>query len=107
MLAALLWFLTLVLLGAAVLPLVVRTFAGLPDRGYGLCRIAGLVVVGWLAYLSAMLGFTAYVGLTVALIALVVGAAGWLAWGRETLTVLRPRLGLLVAEEAAFVSVFA
>ena len=59
---AVVWLLTVQALGLAVLPLTVRVFSGLPDRGYGLARVVGLVVVGWLAYLTAMLGFTAYVG---------------------------------------------
>src|SRR5947208_2287544 len=107
MLPTLTWLLTVVGLGVAVLPLTMCVLAGLPDRGYGLSRIVGLVVVGWLAYLSAMLSFTAYVSLTVGLIVLGVGAASWVAWGRETLAELRARKRLLVAEEATFVAVFA
>ena len=57
-------------------------FNGLPDRGYGLMRVVGLVAVGWLAYLTAMLGFTAYVRGTVAAIGVLAGATCWIAWGR-------------------------
>src|SRR4051812_47774424 len=101
------WLLALVGFGVAVLPLTMRLLAGLPDRGYGLSRTVGVVVIGWLAYLSAMLGFAAYVGPTVFVIAAGVGIGCWIAWGRDCLAQLRARRGLIVAEEIAFVAVFA
>src|SRR3954454_21959956 len=105
--AVLLWLLTLIALGVAVLPLTMQVFRGLPDRGYGLTRTLGIVVVGWLAYLGAMLGFAAYVGPTVLILALAVGVACWFAWGRACLAELRARRSLLVAEEIVFLAVFA
>jgi YYY domain-containing protein len=106
MVPAVLWLLTVQGLGLAVLPLTVRAFGGLPDRGYGLGRVVGLVTVGWLAYLTAMLGFTAYVGPTVGALAVLVGAALWLTWGRACIEAVRERLALLAAEEIAFLAVF-
>jgi YYY domain-containing protein len=106
MVAAVVWFLTIQALGLAVLPLTVRVFGGLPDRGYGLSRVLGLVVVGWLTYLTAMLGFTAYVSGTVAVLALLTGGTLWIAWGRGCLDVLRARVRLLAAEEIAFLAIF-
>src|SRR3954462_12154700 len=101
-LPVLLWLLTAQALGLAVLPLTVRVFGGLPDRGYGLGRVVGLVAVGWLAYLTAMLGFTAYVGPTVALLALLLGAGLWIAWGRACIATVRERFRLMVVEELTF-----
>src|SRR3954471_24341346 len=92
---ALLWLLAVQALAAATLPLTVRVFGGLPDRGYGLGRVVGLVAVGWLAYLTAMLGFTAYIGPTVAVLALVLGGALWLSWGRACIAAVRARWMLL------------
>lgn len=103
---AIVWLLTVQALGLAVLPLTTRVFGGLPDRGYGLGRVVGLVVVGWLAYLSAMLGFTAYVGGTVAVLGALAGVSLWVAWGRACLGALRARLGLIAASEAAFLLIF-
>jgi len=103
---AIVWLLTVQALGVAVLPLTVRVFGGLPDRGYGLSRVVGLVVVGWLVYLTAMLGFTAYVGGTVAVLGLLAGVALWAAWGRACLEAFRTRAGLIAAEEIAFLLIF-
>lgn len=103
---AVVWLLTVQALGLAVLPLTVRVFGGLPDRGYGLTRIVGLIVVGWLAYLTGMLGFTAYVGGTVAVLVALAGATLWIAWGRACLDALRARIWLIGAEEATFLLVF-
>src|SRR5205823_14419643 len=97
LLPALVWLLALVGLGVAVLPLTMRVFGGLADRGYGLTRTVGLVVVGWLAYLAAMLGFAGYVGPTVFILALVIGVTAWVAWGRDCLAELRARRRLLIA----------
>jgi YYY domain-containing protein len=105
-LASVFWFVAFLALGWAVLPLAMRVFAGLPDRGFGLCRVLGLIVVGWLAYLTAMLGFTQYVGSTVLVIVVLVAAACWGAWWRDTVPLLRARCRLLAAEEAAFLAVF-
>jgi len=106
MVEALLWLLTVQGLGLATLPLTVRVLGGLPDRGYGLGRVVGLVTVGWLAYLTAMLGFTAYVGPTVAALAVLLGAGLWIAWGRPCVDALRERRLLVAAEELIFLVVF-
>ncbi|MCC7370420.1 MAG: hypothetical protein IT306_18495 [Chloroflexi bacterium] len=106
MIAALFWFVVFVALGVAALPLAVRVFAGLPDRGYGLSRTLGIVVVGWLAYLTALLGFTSYVGPTVGAIGVAVGGVLWGAWWRETMALLRARWRLIAAEEAALLVIF-
>src|SRR3954468_20870619 len=105
-LPVLLWLLTVQALGLAVLPLTVRVFRGLPDRGYGLGRVVGLVVVGWLAYLTAMLGFTAYVGGTVAVLGMLAGGAAWVAWGRACIAELRARLWLGGAGGVVFLVLF-
>jgi YYY domain-containing protein len=107
LLAVFAWLLTLVGLGLAVLPLTMRVFSGLPDRGYGLTRTFGIVVVGWLAYLAAMLGFASYVGPSVLIIGLILGVATWSAWGSACLAELRARRRLIVAEEVVFFGVFA
>src|SRR5436190_19869058 len=98
MIPTFLWMLIVQGLGLAVLPLTFRVFGGLPDRGYGLSRVVGLVLIGWLAYLSSMLGFTAYVGPTVGILAVVVGGTLWIAWGRVCLEQIRKREALLAAE---------
>ena len=51
---AVMWWLTLQLLGLAALPLAFTLFRSLPDRGYSTARVLGLLLVGWLAYTLAM-----------------------------------------------------
>lgn len=47
----LVWYVFVFLLGVAIFPLVFLVFAWLPDRGYPLMRMAGLVTVAWLAWI--------------------------------------------------------
>ena len=44
------WYLLLLLLGLIVFPFVFLAFSGLPDRGYPLIRMAGLILTAWLAW---------------------------------------------------------
>ncbi|MGE3909798.1 MAG: DUF2298 domain-containing protein [Chloroflexota bacterium] len=106
MIQGVVWLLTVQALGLAALPLTMHVFTGLPDRGYGMSRIVGIVVVGWLAYLTAMLGFTSYVGGTVLVLAVLLGLGVWGTWWQSTLPLLRARRRLLAAEELTFLLVF-
>jgi YYY domain-containing protein len=51
------WWLLVTLAGAAALPLSFRLLGGLPDRGYTLARAAGMLLVGFVYWLLAVLGF--------------------------------------------------
>lgn len=51
------WWLLVTLAGAAVFPLSIRLFRGLPDRGYTLARAAGLLLVAFVYWILASLGF--------------------------------------------------
>lgn len=51
------WWLLVSLAGVAVLPLMVRVFAGLPDRGYTLARPAGMLLTSFVFWLMASFGF--------------------------------------------------
>src|SRR3954454_25388135 len=105
MVPVVLWLLAFQGLALVTLPLTVKVFGGLPDRGYGLGRVVGLVAIGWLAYLTAMLGFTAYVGPTVGALAIALGAVLWISWGRACIEAIRSRLALVAAEEVMFLLV--
>ena len=54
-LAAVVWFLAAVLIGWIAFPLAFVALGGLPDRGYGLARVLGLLVVSYLTWLAASL----------------------------------------------------
>jgi YYY domain-containing protein len=49
------WWLVAEVLGIIVLPLTVTVFANLPDRGWGLARPLGLLLLGWLVWLPLAL----------------------------------------------------
>jgi uncharacterized membrane protein len=54
-LAILAWWLLLSLLGLLAWPVIAFAWPGLPDRGWGLARTLGLLVVAYLAWLAASL----------------------------------------------------
>ncbi|MGA2111237.1 MAG: DUF2298 domain-containing protein [Anaerolineales bacterium] len=50
-LGVVLWFLWVLLTGWAAFPLVTLALKGLPDLGYSLARVAGWLLIAWLAWL--------------------------------------------------------
>lgn len=70
------WWLLVTLAGVAALPLCLRLLGGLPDRGYTLARAAGLLLVGFVFWLLASLGFLRNTTDSMALAWLVVLIAG-------------------------------
>lgn len=51
------WWLLVTIAGMTVLPLVVRLLSGLPDNGYTLARPAGMLLIAFVFWLLAVLGF--------------------------------------------------
>lgn len=51
------WWLLVTLAGVVVLPLCMRVFGGLPDKGYTFARAVGLLLVGFVFWLLASVGF--------------------------------------------------
>ncbi len=54
--AAVVWWLAVVLLGWLAFPLTFVALRGLPDKGYALARILGLLVVAYFGWITASLG---------------------------------------------------
>jgi YYY domain-containing protein len=111
LLAFLKWYLAVSAAGLLALPLAFRFFRRLPDRGYPLARMVGLLGVGWSFWLLGSLGFLRndVPGLLFAS-ALVGGLGVW--WlGRTGLTEvrdwLREQLTFVVAVEVLFLAAFA
>lgn len=108
MLYFLTWYLTLTLFGLAALPLGWTWFRHLPDRGWGLLRPLGLLLVGFAVWLLGSLGFlklNAGSGLGGLLLLFGLGAlvlqrwgGGWAALGAW----LRERRWLVLTQEALF-----
>ena len=77
---ALLWYCSVFALGLMTYPLVRFAMSGLPDRGYPLARVTGLVLLAWLVWMagSARIPITRLtIGLVLLLMALL---GGWLAY---------------------------
>jgi YYY domain-containing protein len=51
------WWLLAVVAGLTVLPLLLRLLGGLPDRGYTLAKPAGILLIAYVFWLLAVLGF--------------------------------------------------
>ncbi len=102
MLAVLVWLVTVQALAIAVLPLTCRVFRALPDRGYGFSKLIGLLLIGYLAWLSSMLGFTDFTRPPSTAIVLVVAVACWWIWGQECRVGLAARWRIVLLLETAF-----
>src|SRR5512133_1374017 len=74
MVDAIVWWITLQLLGLAAIPIAAVLLRALPDRGYTLSKPLGLLLTGWLAYTLAMLKIAQFDRLLVTLCLLVVAA---------------------------------
>ena len=85
-LAALAWWLVITLLGWAVFPLPFAVLPRLGDRGYGVARIVGLLLLAYLTWLSASIHAFPNTRATIVrfalLLALIGGGVGWLQRAR-------------------------
>ncbi|MEO7001319.1 MAG: DUF2298 domain-containing protein [Ktedonobacterales bacterium] len=106
----LLWWLLLVeLLGVVSFPLAFSVFPGLRDRGWGLSKTLGLLLLAWAIWLPSslrLLPFDAWaVWLVFALLAVVGALTAWLRRA-ALLAFLRERWRLLVVCEVCFLVAF-
>jgi len=88
-----LWYLTLTLLGALTFPLAYRLFPALADRGYSLSRALGLLLWGFVFWLSVSLGLNRNeIGGLLFALSVVVGLSVWAlqAKDEERLTEAEP-----------------
>jgi YYY domain-containing protein len=84
-LAAVVWWIVVTLLGWLVFPLFFVALPRLRDRGYGLARVGGLLLVAYLTWLMASLhalpNTRGTIVRMVLLLALIGGGVGWSQWG--------------------------
>jgi YYY domain-containing protein len=108
-LAVLWWYLILGLVGLAAWPVVARALPSLADRGWAVSRVAGLLVVSWLAWIVASYELARHTPLLVWVALGVVGAAGaWMVWRHhgDLAAFLRAHWRLILVEELLFAGLF-
>jgi YYY domain-containing protein len=107
-LGALLWYLALSLVGWAVYPLLRAALPGLPDKGYPLARIAGILLLAYLVWLAGSAGI-AISRLTISVVFVVIALSSLLVAIRQRgdlLGELRQRRGYFLSVEALFLLLF-
>ncbi|MBN1933994.1 MAG: glycosyltransferase family 39 protein, partial [Anaerolineae bacterium] len=105
LLATLLWWLAVALIGALAFPLIFVVFSGLRDRGYMLARSIGLLLVGYLIWLpSSLRWFPNGLPLTLAAMLVVAGASALLLrrYGAELKAWVREHWRVILLGEAVF-----
>ncbi|MCB9077420.1 MAG: glycosyltransferase family 39 protein [Anaerolineaceae bacterium] len=106
--ATLLWWLTILIIGLAALPAAFLLFNHLPDRGYGLSKSLGLLLVSYFVWMSSSLVGTRWLGntfLTAAIALLLLIASGiflFIKYRQALLTFLWERRWLILVTEALF-----
>jgi YYY domain-containing protein len=104
------WWLLLLALGVIAWPLIAFAWPALVDRGWGLARTLGLLIVTYLAWLAASLRVLTFARSTLLAAMLILAAVGVvLAVKRraELGSFLRRSWRLILVEEALFAVVFA
>ncbi|HID61929.1 MAG TPA: hypothetical protein EYP49_04190, partial [Anaerolineae bacterium] len=105
------WWLIIEILGLVALPLTVRLFRHLPDRGYALAKPLGLLLVSYVLWIGATFGLlhNSVGGIVFSILAVGV-FSGWF-YAREKkdsnlLALLKDRRWVIVASEALFALAF-
>ncbi|KPL21745.1 MAG: hypothetical protein AMJ93_08860 [Anaerolineae bacterium SM23_84] len=83
MLAVVSWWLIMEVMGLLVLPLSLRVFRHLPDRGYALAKPLGLLLTGYLLWIGASFGFLSNSRTGILFCMVLVGLASLVLWQRE------------------------
>jgi YYY domain-containing protein len=107
------WWLLLELIGLAVLPIALRFFRNLPDRGYAFIKPLGLLLIAYPFWLLTTFGFLTNTRGAIALVAILVALASWFAdrylpltTYQSPLTWLRDNRALVLATELVFTIAF-
>ncbi|MEW5958894.1 MAG: DUF2298 domain-containing protein [Chloroflexota bacterium] len=109
MAAIVFWWLAVLLIGLLAWPLTFLLFHKLPDRGYGLSKSLGLLLVSYFVWLNSSLGLLGNrVSTAVIALAVLLGAGLWLAikYRRQGLDFLRRQRTLLLMSEAVFTLIY-
>lgn len=99
------WLLVVEVIGVAFLPFTLWIFRWLPDRGYGLSKLVGLLgltYVAWLVGSAVPIAGSPWLAWS---ILTVVGATGWIWYGRNSLSALSQIRTVVLIEEVFFLLV--
>ena len=108
-LSVLAWLALLFVLGLAAFPIAFVVLRPLPDRGYGIARTLGILMLAWLSWFAPALKLAAFSRSWIALcLGLLAGFTALVAWRcrRELFGFLRTHRALLLAEEGIFLALF-
>jgi YYY domain-containing protein len=83
MLAVLSWWLIMEVIGLLALPLALRLFRHLPERGYAFARPLGFLLAGYLLWVGASFGFLSNSRTAILFVMLLVGLASFVLWRRD------------------------
>jgi len=103
------WLVLIELLGLIAFPLAFVILRGLADRGYGISKTLGILLLAWLSWLGPALRLAPYRRWWIALmLGVLIGAAAAVAWRRRAALVefVRSRRALLLTQEAIFLAMF-
>ncbi len=110
LLGAIVWYLIVALLGVAAFPIMFAIAPGLRDRGYGVSRVLGLLLVAFMIWLLASLRIVAFTRVTIALTVLALIVVGGLLAYRQRAalrTFWQESRRIILIEEILFVVAFA
>src|SRR5512136_1162690 len=109
MLAVLSWWLIMEVIGLLALPIALRLFRNLPERGYAFARPLGLLLTGYALWMGSSLGFLDNSRTAILFVLVLLGLASAAIWRRESkdmLAFLRENRRLIVATELIFTLAF-
>ncbi len=104
------WVIVVEVLGLAALPLTAALFPSLMDRGYGLTKVVGLLLITWANWLLGVgIGGANYPPLLWPLAVLISALGLWAlrARGEDMRVIMRELRRIVVIEEALFLGAFA
>jgi YYY domain-containing protein len=107
MIAFLSWLFAVELIGLGALPIAVRLFRFLPDRGFLFAKPLGMLMVGYLVWVLTVFGMLRFQQGTILMLMLAMSLAAWLSWGRLTLKELADGRAAALAGQALFLVAFA
>lgn len=102
---AFVWWLILAVIGLITFPLVSSICSKLPDRGYSISKIVGLLIVTYLTWIMPSLHIMKF-GLGVIVLSLLILAIISFFLGRKQLKIDRPLLKSMIISETIFTIAF-